>query len=111
TSKSTTWNPYPSSSSSSYSEGHVQTIAFNNHSLQGIIPGMATYEIDSTKMFFANTTIEPTYPYFNSYFAVETEHNSRRGLSIGGFTADFGSYSYIPQFEFVNMVNAIGDPW
>lgn len=104
----TTWDPYPSSTSSSYTEGNVQTIAFKNHSLQGLIPGMLTYEIDSTKMFLQNTSIEPTSPYYNSYFAIETEHNSRRGISIGGFTAHFNSFPYIPGLE-IYMVNAVGD--
>ena len=109
TGRGTTWDPYPSSSSSAYSEGNVQTIPFKNHSLQGILPGMITYEIDSTQMLSGYTTIEPTDPYYHSYFAIETEHNSRRGLSIGGFTANFDWNGYIPEIEEVNILNAVRD--
>ena len=96
TGKSTGWNPYPSSTSTFSSQNNILTVPFKNHSLQGIIPGMLSYQIDSIKMFAADTDIEPTSPYSSSYFAIATEHNGRRGISIGGFTADFeSSVSYL----------------
>lgn len=107
TGKSTGWNPYPSSTSTYSSQNSVLTVPFKNHSLQGIIPGMVSYQIDSIKMFSAYTDIEPTSPYSNSYFAIATEHNGRRGLSIGGFTADFeSSVSYL---DYVDMVYPAGE--
>lgn len=108
TGKATTWDPNPSSTSSVHSENNVQTVIFNNHSLQGIIPGMVSYGIDSIQMLSASVNIAMTSPYYNSYFAIATQHNGRRGLSIGGFTAGFELYSHIPGFEYVDVVEPVG---
>lgn len=110
TTKTTTWSPdpYPTSTITSQSENNIQTVPFKNHSLQGIIPGMVSYGIDSIKMFLADTQPEETAPYLNSHFAVETEHNNRQGLSVGGVTANFETYSYMPELEYIETVYPSG---
>lgn len=110
TTKTTTWSPdpYPTSTITSQSENNIQTVPFKNHSLQGIIPGMVSYGIDSIKMFLADTQPEETAPYLNSHFAVETEHNNRQGLSVGGVTANFETYSYMPELEYIETAYPSG---
>ena len=107
--KTTLWSsdPAPISTTTVISENNVQTVSFENQSLQGIIPGMISYDIDAIQMFSANTNAETSGSYYNSYQAIATEHNGRQGLSIGGFTANFEPYDL--SYEYVNPVGVPGN--
>ena len=107
-SKHTTWMFSPTTNNY-YSENNVRTIHYNNHSLQGLIPGMVSYELDTINMLPGGTYSEDTGPYSHSYPVMETEYNGRKGFSIGGYTTDFGDYSYAPQVNYVSIAYPPGD--
>ncbi len=87
----------------SYSENNTMTVIYNNRSLQGLIPGMISYVIDTVNLLPGNSFFLITNPLRQGYEVIETEHNDRQGISVGGFTADFENYDFSPETDQVEI--------